>query len=168
VPGGEGSETEAQAVVDYAVLALEVSNIIVRGHSDRGAMKALLDPGSLQGLPTVATWLANAGPTLANVCRKHGHLEGKELLDATIRENVLVQLDHLRPLPDLAPRLADGRVTLHGWVHEFETGEVLAHDPPPRPVRPARRGALLTPHRSIARDLDERSPPAFATRAVGG
>src|SRR5579883_1405367 len=50
------------AVVEYAVSALRVPHIIVCGHSDCGAMKALCDPGKqgLDNMPTVKSWLRNA------------------------------------------------------------------------------------------------------------
>ena len=80
-------------------------------------------------MPTVAAWLASAGDAREAVARKYGPLEGEALLDATIRENVLVQLDHVRRQPSVAPRLADGRLQVHGWVFEFEHGRVVAHDP---------------------------------------
>lgn len=129
VPAPGGPETEATAVIEYAVVALGVEHIIVCGHSNCGAMKALLDPDSLKELPTVASWLKNAGPTLENVRRKHGRLKGNALLEAVTRENVMVQVEHVRRQPCVAPRLADGRLKVHGWVYEFETGQVVAHDP---------------------------------------
>ena len=116
-------------MVEYAVTALNVKHIIVCGHTQCGAIKAMLDPDSLRDMPNVAAWLASAGDARAAVARKYGALEGDELLDATIRENVLVQLDHLRLQPSVAPRLADGRLKVHGWVFEFEHGRVVAHDP---------------------------------------
>lgn len=129
VPDVGSQETEATAVIEYAVLALRIEHIVVCGHSNCGAITALLDPSSLANMPTVASWLSNVGPTLENVQRKHGVLTGKDLLEATIRENVLVQLEHVRRQPCVASRLDDGRVKLHGWVYEFETGMVFAHDP---------------------------------------
>ena len=45
------------AVVEYAVSALKVRHVAVCGHTDCGAMKALLTPGSTDGLPTVKGWL---------------------------------------------------------------------------------------------------------------
>jgi carbonic anhydrase len=129
VPAAGGRETEAPAVIEYAVQALNVKHIIVCGHTQCGAIKAMLDPDSLAGMPNVAAWLASAGDARAAVARKYGALEGDELLNATIRENVLVQLDHVRSQPSVAPRLAEGRLQVHGWVFEFEHGRVLAHDP---------------------------------------
>src|SRR4051794_4712778 len=85
IPAPGGDETEAAAVVEYAVVALKVDDIVVCGHSQCGAMRALLDPGLLAGMPTVARWLEHARPTLEAVERKYGHLEGQALLEATIR-----------------------------------------------------------------------------------
>src|SRR4051812_18937473 len=48
------------AVIEYSVMALDVSQIVVCGHSDCGAMKGLLDRQSLSGMPTVDRWLHNA------------------------------------------------------------------------------------------------------------
>lgn len=129
VPEPGGKETEATAVVEYAVKALGVEHIVVCGHSNCGAMKALLDPASLKAMPIVAKWLENARPTIEAVERKFGHLEGQELLNATIRENVLIQLEHLRRQLSVAPLLASGQIQVHGWVYELETGRVVAHDP---------------------------------------
>ena len=129
VPAPGGRETGTPGVVEYAVKALNVEHIIVCGHSQCGAVKAMLDPGSLRDLPNVAAWLASAGDAVGAVARKYGALEGEALLDATVRENVLVQLDHVRRQPSVAPRLAEGRIQVHGWVFEFEHGRVIAYDP---------------------------------------
>jgi carbonic anhydrase len=126
-PGSEG--TESTSSIEYAVVALGVEHVIVCGHSQCGAMKALLDPDLLAGLPTVSTWLAGAAKTHEIVARKYPHLSGDELLSATVQENVLVQLDHVRRQPSVGPRVLDGRLQIHGWVFEIEHGRVIAYDP---------------------------------------
>src|SRR4051794_25721253 len=50
-PHGQG-EAEAEAVIEYAVVALGVRDIVVCGHSNCGAMKALLAPEHLAELPS--------------------------------------------------------------------------------------------------------------------
>jgi carbonic anhydrase len=128
IPVAGRGEHEAGAAIEYAVVALRVEHIILCGHSNCGAMKALLDPDSVRSMPMVSAWLKGAAPTLASVRKKYGKLTGQALLDATIRENVLVQLGHLRRLPSVAPRLADGTLQLHGWVLEIEHGQVDAYN----------------------------------------
>ena len=61
--------------------------------------------------------------------QSYGHLAGDALLHATVEENVLVQLEHLRSHPAVAKAVANGLLHLHGWVYKIETGEVFAFDP---------------------------------------
>ncbi len=142
--GGEG------ATIEFAVVALAVRDIIVCGHSHCGAMKGLHHPESLQGMPMVAAWLAHAEATRRITSQRYAGFPDEDLLNVTIQENVLVQLENLRTHPAVAAALAGGNLKLHGWVYKIETGEVFAFHPergqflaltevPPAPVpRPAR------------------------------
>ncbi|MBV8400263.1 MAG: carbonic anhydrase [Acetobacteraceae bacterium] len=117
------------AVIEYAVMALEVKNIVICGHSDCGAMKALVRPGSLAGMPTVATWLRHAEAAHSVVRVRYPDLDGDALVQALVEQNVLTQLDHLRTHPAVAARLAEGRLGVHGWTYEIGTGSVAMFDP---------------------------------------
>ena len=116
------------ATIEYGVSVLQVKDIIVCGHTDCGAMKGLLHPKKLQDLPAVKAWLQHAETTVRIVKDHCAHLKGDELFAATIRENVLVQLDHLRTHPAVATRLRQGDLRLHGWVYSIGTGEVWVYD----------------------------------------
>jgi carbonic anhydrase len=129
IPPHGWNQTEAEAVIEYATAVLGVEHVIVCGHSDCGAMKAMLHPEKLVNLPSVAGWLTHAEETRTRVLQKYAHLSGADLLSAAIRENVAVQLERLRHMPVIAPRLADGRIQLHGWVYEIETGDIQMLDP---------------------------------------
>ena len=116
------------ATIEYGVSVLQVKDIIVCGHTDCGAMKGLLHPEKLQKLPAVKAWLQHAETTVRMVNDHCAHLKGDELFAATIRENVLVQLNHLRTHPSVATRLRRGDLRLHGWVYSIGTGEVWVYD----------------------------------------
>jgi len=116
------------ATIEYGVSVLQVKDIIVCGHMDCGAMKGLLHPEKLQDLPAVKAWLQHAETTVRIMKDHSAHLKGDELFAATIRENVLVQLDHLRTHPAVATRLRRGDLRLHGWVYSIGTGEVWVYD----------------------------------------
>ena len=51
VPPYGASEGGEAAAIEFAVVGLGVKDIIICGHSQCGAMKGLLDPKSLDGLP---------------------------------------------------------------------------------------------------------------------
>ncbi|MFN4257702.1 MAG: carbonic anhydrase [Gemmataceae bacterium] len=127
-PHGASTGGEA-ATIEFAVACLGVRHIIVCGHSHCGAMKALLKPETLAGLPATRDWLRHAEATRLLL---HGQLEelnDDERLVCAVETNVLVQLDNLRTHPTVAASLARGQLTLHGCVYQIECGEVLIYTP---------------------------------------
>jgi carbonic anhydrase len=92
-------------------------------------MKGLLQPEGLAALPLVANWLKHAETTRRVAVESYPDFTGDDLLNATIKENVLVQLDNLRTYPVVAARLAKGELTFHAWIYEIESGRILAYDP---------------------------------------
>jgi carbonic anhydrase len=115
--------------VEFAVVALGVRDLIVCGHSQCGAVKALLHPEQLVDLPGVAAWLYHAEATRRILEEKYQHCTPAELLTTSIEENVLVQLENLATLPAVAAGLREGQLKLHGWVYDIESGQVYAYDP---------------------------------------
>jgi len=155
--GGEG------ATVEYAVAVLGVKDIIICGHSDCGAMRAMLKPDSLMELPVVSEWLEHAEATRRIVKECYSHLEGDALMTATIEQNVLVQLEHLRTQPAVAAKLARNEISLHGWVYQIETGEVFAYDAKLEQFVPLRPAETLPAADSAERDVSEDVPALAGT-----
>lgn len=127
-PYGAGSGGEA-ATIEFAVAGLNVQDIILCGHSHCGAMQGLLKPPSREEFPALSQWLAQAEPTRRVVRDAYPDREGADLLNVTIQENVLAQMENLRTHPVVASGLARGALRLHGWVYKIETGEVFAYQP---------------------------------------
>ncbi|MGW1594804.1 carbonic anhydrase [Streptomyces sp. NPDC002343] len=105
------------ASIEYAVAALGVKDIVVCGHSACGAMTALAEGHDLGGVPAVATWLRHADASVARTAA-----DGD--VPALVRQNVLAQLANLATHPSVAKALAQGKVTLHGWVFDIPTGRI--------------------------------------------
>lgn len=116
------------SAVEYAVVALGVSDIIVCGHSDCGAMKAFFNPEALETMPNVKAWLAHAEPAHEVVRTCCGHMGADEQVQALALENIRIQLVHLQNHPSVAAGLAAGRLSLHGWFFDIESGRILALD----------------------------------------
>jgi len=131
------------AVIEYAVTALKVKHIVVCGHSDCGAMEALLTPESTDKMPAVKHWLHNGHAALMIASNSPDHHDGPaiERLRRLTQENVLMQLVHLRTHPSVAGAIARGELTTSGWVYEIGTGDVsIAED----------GGRLFVPVTSVA------------------
>ena len=125
VPPYGGSPGGVTAVIEYAVAALKVKHVVVCGHSDCGAMKALLHPESTDKLPMVKSWLHNGHAALM-VADSLAHKDDRpsEKLLRLTEENVLMQLVHLKTHPSVAGAMARGELTISGWVYDIGTGVV--------------------------------------------
>lgn len=117
------------ATIEFAVAGLGVKDIIVCGHSHCGAMKGLLEPPPARDFPALSQWLSHAEITRRIVRDKYAGRESASLLNVTIQENVLAQMENLRTHPVVASGLAQGKLKLHGWVYKIETGEVFGYEP---------------------------------------
>ncbi|WP_339482456.1 MULTISPECIES: carbonic anhydrase [unclassified Pseudomonas] len=114
--------------IEYAVLALGVQHIIVCGHSDCGAMRAVLNPDTLEKMPTVKAWLRHAEVAKTMVHDNCPCGDEKQTMPILTEENVIAQLQHLRTHPSVASRMANGQLFIHGWVYNIETSEIKAYD----------------------------------------
>jgi carbonic anhydrase len=124
VEGGEA------ATIEFAVSVLGVKDIVVCGHSHCGAMGGLLDQSQIAKLPAVRSWLSHAESTHRIIEENYSHItDAAARLTATVEENVLVQLEHLRTHPTVASALDRKALNLHGWVYKFETGQVFGYQP---------------------------------------
>jgi carbonic anhydrase len=165
-PHGATSCGEA-ATIEFAVAGLGVKDIVICGHSHCGAMKGLLHPEQLASLPAMASWLTHAATTRRIVDDHYAHLTDDDArLAAATRENVLVQIEHLRTIPAVASRLRRGDLRVHGWVYEFERGEVFAYDGATEEFLPVDEMRPATTERQVGiqSTVEGRGPRATAGR----
>ena len=116
------------STVEYAVMVLGIRDIIVCGHSDCGAMKAVSNPTGLDKMPNVAAWLRHSTAAENVVSDGYPDLDPADRVRAISLENVVAQLNHLRTHPSVAAGIARGEIALHGWFVDIHNGEVLALD----------------------------------------
>ena len=71
IPSYAPSAGGVSASIEYAVAALGIESIVVCGHSDCGAMKAILREDKIDNMPAVASWIEHAAAA-------------KKIVDATL------------------------------------------------------------------------------------
>ena len=120
-PGG------VSATVEYAVAVLKVSDIVICGHSNCGAISAISSCQNLDHLPAVAHWLRHADCAKA-IVDAQTHATQHERTDALVRQNVIAQLANIRTHPSVAVALAQHHLNLHGWIYDIENGVIDALD----------------------------------------
>jgi carbonic anhydrase len=117
------------AAIEYAVELLEVGNIIVCGHTNCGAIDAILHPERVKHLRFVARWLDESSVIPKLIEERYGYLAAEARMLAAVEENVLIQLENLRSFECIARRLDSGALKISGWVFDIAKGAVYDYDP---------------------------------------
>lgn len=133
-----GSTNSTAAAIEFAVENLRVSDIVICGHSQCGAIAALMGESPVSdSQPHLRDWLSLAKPVRDVVKKEYAHLrEPGDVLNAAAEENVLFSLDNLHSYHCIQERLADGTLRLHGWFFKIATAELFAFDPETRQFTP--------------------------------
>ncbi len=122
MPGG------ISATVEYAVEVLKVRHVIICGHSDCGAVKAVLQRKDMSRLPITDKWLKYV--EAAWQYRDPGDPTGDEKAQHTalIHANVIAQVNNLKTHPEVAAGMAKGTLQVHGWYYDIMSGAIEAYD----------------------------------------
>jgi len=128
VPPHNNQTGGVTASIEYAVAALNIEHIVICGHSSCGAMQGVLDPKSVESLPHVSQWLSFSLAAKQVVDEKYPEATPEERLNHLIEQNVVLQMQHIATHPQVAAKLATGKITLHAWYYDIGSGEVRAYD----------------------------------------
>ena len=133
-----GDTNSTAAAIEFAVETLRVSDIVICGHSQCGAITQLLDKTPVsKTTPHLRDWLNLAAPVVETIKNNYAHLpEGRAKETAAAEENVLFGLDNLHSYSCVQERLMDGSLRLHGWFFKIATAELFAFDPETRQFSP--------------------------------
>lgn len=123
VPPYDGSHGHhgTAAAIEFAVLNLQVSRIVVCGHTHCGAIKALYGEVSPEAR-NLQRWLDLGREAVLPV------QAGPEALRRTEQRAVVLQLERLMDYPMVRSRVEAGQLSLHGWHYVIEDGEVHVFD----------------------------------------
>ncbi len=117
------------SAIEYAVSILEVSDIIVCGHSHCGAIAALYK--NIQETPEnihTIKWLDLGAEAKKVATLAYGKEDNAKMLRYTEKISVVYQLDNLLSYPAVQRRVDEGTLYLHGWHYNIENGEIEYYD----------------------------------------
>lgn len=118
------------AGIEYAVTALNVSEIIICGHTHCGAIGALFHEIEEKPFVHTRTWLklGEKAKSLALMALgKNG--PQSELLRLTEKLSVISQIEHLLTYPYVKEKVDSGELHIHGWMYDIESGDIEYYDP---------------------------------------
>jgi len=123
----QGDDAEG-AAVEFSVLNLGVKDIVICGHSECGAMRALVEGRDKVGTPNLKNWLRHGDEALSR-------LDKGLTLDPQLTKsnqlsqlNVLLQMEHIKSYPAVQKRVRKGALRLHGWWFDIAKADVYAYE----------------------------------------
>jgi len=117
------------AAIEYAISSLEVSDVIVCGHSQCGAIGALFKPmvKNDENIHTIK-WLELGMSAKNQICATRPTLDPKLQARETEKLSILHQLANLLTYPAIKNRLDKKKLFLHGWYYDIPSGDIYYYD----------------------------------------
>ncbi len=110
----------------YAVEHLGVRDLVVLGHTHCGGMHGLVE--GVDGTP-LEDWISLGRPVLAQAAELVPSGDLKALQAACERLAPLQSERNLLSYPWIREGVESGRLTVHAWLFDLETGHLLSHNP---------------------------------------
>lgn len=124
-PYGTSGESAA-AVLEFAFQDLAVEHVVVCGHTYCGGIEAALDQASRNTTSYIARWVSWIQPAVYQIEAKGIAPEDRWL--ETTKANVLLQCQNVKSYPVVSQAHKAGRLNVHGWLFDMESGSLLAYD----------------------------------------
>lgn len=104
------------AAIEFALNSFDITDIVVCGHANCGAMNACKSQASQLPATELGRWIGHL----------KAQLVGLEALPANelARLNVINQINNLMQYPLVQKKVADKQLSLHGWFYDVEQGIV--------------------------------------------
>ncbi len=125
-PYGATDALSVAAAIEFSTLFLNVSDIVICGHSDCGAMRAFTEDTIHYQDSAIKKWLSYAKPSYEKLLQLHTKSDISP--NVLSRINVIQQLEHLKTYPEINARLASHKLNLHGWWFDLATADVSQYD----------------------------------------
>ncbi len=121
-------ENSASAVLEFSLFSLDVSDIIICGHSECGAMIALAHSTPLPCCPHFDSWLKYGEESLRKL--KNGFVLDTELSlhNQLSQINVLQQMEHIKSYSFVAERIEKKQLRVHGWWFDIAKADVYCYE----------------------------------------
>lgn len=129
--GSDGQSTADEseaAAIEFALGKLNVSHIVICGHSECGAMQALANGRESLSGTNLRAWLRHGDEGLKDLITKSDFAPTLARHNRLSQFNVLRQIEHLKTYPIIQERLKANTLKLHGWWFELSQADVYAYE----------------------------------------
>lgn len=121
-------DNSASAVIEFSIFSLNVSDVIICGHSECGAMQALIHGVDACSCPHLGAWLKHGEESLRKV--RNGSILNPALSEdnQVSQVNVLQQMQHMMSYPFIRERVEKKQLRVHGWWFDIAHADVYYYE----------------------------------------
>jgi carbonic anhydrase len=113
------------AALEFAVQILEVTNIVVLGHSSCAGVAALLGSRDIDNTDFIGKWMSIAKPAREKTLAEKNFSDDKSMHHACEKECIMLSLENLKTFPWIKDRVESKKLKLHGWYFELDGGNLM-------------------------------------------
>lgn len=127
-PVSATTDSSAIAALEFSLFSLNVTDIIVCGHSECGAMQALAKEEDFPQCSHLSSWLEYGKPAIKKV--KEGVTLDSALshYNQISQVNVLQQMEHIASYAFVQERLKNKQVRIHGCWYDIAHSDVFWYE----------------------------------------
>lgn len=125
--GAGKGDVSVGAALEFSVKELKVKDIVVCGHSECGAIKALIENPQNPDMPYLSSWLKNGLPAMKDQKLPLRETPALSQANRLSQLNVLMQIQHLRTYPFIRNALRNAELRIHGWWFDIHNADVHAY-----------------------------------------
>ncbi len=117
------------AALEFAVLGLGVSDIIVLGHRYCGGIRALIEQKPHESEDCfINAWMDIAEPAKKQVLKEYPNASSEEHAHHCEKASLQISLQNLLTFPWIKKRVEKQQLRLHGWYFDLATGKLEQYD----------------------------------------
>ncbi len=125
-PYDAAKQAELAAALSYAIDTKKIKQLVIMGHSQCGAVGALVE-GTTD--PLINDWVQMAADAKTLAEKKVGLTDKEALLRETERQTVIMSFKNVMEYPMVKKAVAEGRLAVSGWYFDMEKGALHEYDP---------------------------------------
>ncbi|WP_417317066.1 carbonic anhydrase [Emcibacter sp.] len=124
----DGTRHGSSAALEFAVRHLKVKDIVVMGHAHCGGIKALYhgDFDNQEHVDFIEPWMSIANEARYTTLKKFEGEPEEKILKELEMESIRNSLKNLRTFRWIKSAEEEGKLGLHGWHFDIESGRLYA------------------------------------------
>ena len=129
----DGDHHGTSAAVEYAIKELNISNIIIMGHSKCGGISSgyylCKNQNTKRDTIFIDKWLNILKPAFKKVLSKNKEISDEQGIQDLEKESIVTSINNLIDFPFVREAIIKKNLVLHGVWHNIATGNIESFDP---------------------------------------